>query len=95
MDWSGNDDDENALQRGFQGEGSAGGDQGDLMLAARRQARCPPQMIATWKRQAIGGMADIFSGAGGVAKDTGEREVEKLHASIGQRSLSGSRRHER
>ena len=41
-------------------------------------------MIASWKRQAIDGMAGTFSGAGDAAKAISESEVEKLHAKIGQ-----------
>ena len=41
-------------------------------------------MIASWKRQAIGGMAGTFSGAGDAAKAVSEGEEEKLHAKIGQ-----------
>ena len=41
-------------------------------------------MIASWKRQAIDGMAGTFSGAGDVARAASESEVEKLHAKIGQ-----------
>jgi len=41
-------------------------------------------MIASWKRQAIDGMAGTFSGAGDVARVVSESEVEKLHAKIGQ-----------
>ena len=41
-------------------------------------------MIASWKRQAIDGMAGTFSGAGDVAKAVSESEVERLHAKIGQ-----------
>ena len=41
-------------------------------------------MIASWKRQAIDGMASTFSGAGDVARAASESEVEKLHAKIGQ-----------
>ena len=41
-------------------------------------------MIASWKRQAIDGMAGTFSGAGDVAKAVSEGEVERLHAKIGQ-----------
>jgi len=41
-------------------------------------------MIASWKRQAIDGMAGTFSGAGDAAKAASESEVEKLHAKIGQ-----------
>ncbi|TPG12868.1 IS3 family transposase [Sphingomonas koreensis] len=43
-----------------------------------------PTMIATWKRQAIEGMAATFSGASEAAKAAGDTEIEKLHAKIGQ-----------
>lgn len=41
-------------------------------------------MIASWKRQAVAGMAEAFSGSGDAAKAASEAEVEKLHAKIGQ-----------
>ncbi len=41
-------------------------------------------MIAAWKHQAIEGMASTFSGARDAAKATGDAELEKLHAKIGQ-----------
>ena len=41
-------------------------------------------MIASWKRQAIEGMAGTFSGAGEAARAASEAEVDKLHAKIGQ-----------
>jgi transposase len=43
-----------------------------------------PTMIATWKRQAIEGMAATFSGTAEASKAAGEAELEKLHAKIGQ-----------
>lgn len=58
---------------------------GDLTLselAAKHGAQ--HTMIASWKRQAIDGMAGTFSGAGDAAKAFSESEVEKLHAKIGQ-----------
>ena len=51
-------------------------------LAARHGVH--PTMIATWKRQAIEGMAAIFSGATKATQAAGEAELEKLHAKIGQ-----------
>lgn len=41
-------------------------------------------MIATWKRQAIEGMAATFSGKAEMAQAVGEAEIAKLHAKIGQ-----------
>ena len=41
-------------------------------------------MVSEWKRQAVDGLASLFSGKT-EAKDTArEGEVEKLHAKIGQ-----------
>ena len=41
-------------------------------------------MIAAWKRQAIGGSALTFSGKAEAVSATGEAEVTRLHAKIGQ-----------
>ena len=41
-------------------------------------------LIATWKRQAIEGMASTFSGKAEAVAATSEAELEKLHAKIGQ-----------
>ncbi len=41
-------------------------------------------MIATWKRQAVEGMAATFSGKAEAAQATSDAELTKLHAKIGQ-----------
>jgi transposase len=41
-------------------------------------------LIATWKRQAVEGMASTFSGKAEAVAATSEAELEKLHAKIGQ-----------
>ena len=41
-------------------------------------------MIGAWKRQAMEGMSSLFEGGDHASKSTGEAEVEKLHAKIGQ-----------
>lgn len=41
-------------------------------------------VIATWKRQAIEGMASTFSGKTEAIAPPSEAELEKLHAKIGQ-----------
>jgi len=41
-------------------------------------------MIATWKRQAIEGMAETFSGKSEAAQAASEADIAKLHAKIGQ-----------
>ncbi len=43
-----------------------------------------PTMIAAWKKQAIEGMAGVFSGQSEAAETVREGEIERLHAKIGQ-----------
>jgi len=58
---------------------------GDLTLAELAAKHgVHHMMIASWKRQAIDGMAGTFSGAGDAVKAASESEVEKLQAKIGQ-----------
>ncbi|CAO3424128.1 Mobile element protein [Azospirillum doebereinerae] len=59
------------------------GDQTLAELAAKHSIH--QTIIATWKRQAIEGMASTFSGKGEAASQgVNEADVEKLHAKIGQ-----------
>ena len=46
-----------------------------------------PTMIATWKRQAIDGMAATFWSATETARAARDIEVEKLHAKTGQLAI--------
>ncbi len=41
-------------------------------------------MIAAWRKQAIEGLAGVFSGRAEAAVGAREGELEKLHAKIGQ-----------
>jgi transposase len=43
-------------------------------------------MVGEWKRQAVEGMAGVFSGKPAVQESakTSDAEVEKLHAKVGQ-----------
>jgi transposase len=41
-------------------------------------------MISEWKRQAVAGLASVFSGRTEAKEVAREGEVEKLHAKIGQ-----------
>jgi transposase len=41
-------------------------------------------MIAAWRKQAIEGLAGVFSGKAEAAEGARDGEVEKLHAKIGQ-----------
>jgi len=51
-------------------------------LAARFDIH--PNMIAQWKRQAVEGMADIFSSKVVRRQEVGESQIKELHAKIGQ-----------
>lgn len=43
-----------------------------------------PTMISGWKRTAIENMASAFGGTSPIAPQISEKDVEKLHAKIGQ-----------
>jgi transposase len=58
---------------------------GELTLAELSAKHSIHQtMIAAWKRQAIEGLASTFSGKAEAAQATGEAELTRLHAKIGQ-----------
>lgn len=58
---------------------------GDLTLAELASKHGIHQtMIATWKRQAIEGMAATFSGKSEAGSAASEAETARLHAKIGQ-----------
>jgi transposase-like protein len=56
------------------------GDKTEQEIAAKH--RLHPNQVSTWKRQAIDGMADVFSG--GKQSGPTEAEVKELHAKIGR-----------
>ena len=51
-------------------------------LAARYELH--PNMITTWKRQAIDNMAVAFSGAAERSSKADDAQIKELHAKIGQ-----------
>ena len=59
------------------------GDKTVQEIAAKHQLH--PNQVSTWKRQAIDGMADVFSG--GMQSGSTEAEVKELHAKIGRLAL--------
>ena len=56
------------------------GDKTVQEIAAKHQLH--PNQVSTWKRQAIEGMVDVFSG--GKQSGPTEDEVKELHAKIGK-----------
>jgi transposase len=58
------------------------GEQTLAQLAAKYEVH--HVMIATWKKQAIEGMASTFSGKSDASQAAQESDIEKLHAKIGQ-----------
>lgn len=79
------EDDEEALQRRFQGEGVAGSDpwRADADGAGRKAWRSPHDDCVV-EAAAIAGMAGTFSGGGEASRAASDAEVDKLHAKIGQ-----------
>ncbi len=57
------------------------GDRTIQEIAGRHQVH--PNQVSTWKRQAVEGMAEVFS-RGGKAEGPTETEVKELHAKIGR-----------
>ena len=51
-------------------------------IAARHQVH--PNQVSTWKRQAMEGLSEVFSGGGDRRARDHESEVRDLHAKIGE-----------
>lgn len=58
------------------------GEQTVAQLAAKHGIH--QTMINAWKKQAIAGMAGVFSGTAEAAEAARESEIDQLHAKIGQ-----------
>jgi len=58
-----------------------GGDRTTQEITAKHQVH--PNQVSTWKRQAVEGMADVFS-RGGKPEGPSEAEIKELHAKIGR-----------
>ena len=82
---SGHEDDEKAVQFGFQGKVALEAIRGE-MTASQLVAKhgIHHTVIGGWKRQAMEGLASLFNVGERAAKVGGEAEIEKLHAKIGQ-----------
>ncbi len=46
-----------------------------------------PNMIAQWKRQAVEGLAQVFSDGSGKREEVSEAQIKELHAKIGQLTI--------
>jgi transposase len=58
---------------------------GDLTLAQLATKHGLHQaMISTWRKQAVDGMAQVFSGKAEASEVSQQVDIEKLHAKIGQ-----------
>ena len=73
------------VQRGLQGEGSAGALRGDKTIqeiAARHKVH--PNQVSTWKQRAVEGMREVFSKGAERSRGEHEGEIRDLHAKIGE-----------
>lgn len=46
-----------------------------------------PNMVSQWKKQAVDGMADVFSGKSSRKDAATDATIEKLHAKIGELTI--------
>mgnify|MGYP000279783361 FL=1 len=60
------------------------GDKTIQEIAAKYQVH--PNQVSTWKRQAMDGMADLFS-RGGKPSGPSDAEIKDLHAKIGRLTI--------
>ena len=60
------------------------GDKTIQEIAAKYQVH--PNQVSTWKRQAMDGMADLFS-KGGKPSGPSDAEIKELHAKIGRLTI--------
>lgn len=58
------------------------GDRTIQEIASRHKVH--PNQVSAWKRQAIDGLGDVFSGSADRSRQEHETEVHDLHAKIGQ-----------
>ena len=58
------------------------GDRTIQEIAAKHKVH--PNQVSTWKRQAVGGLGEVFSNGAARAGRDHEAEVHELHAKIGE-----------
>ncbi len=58
------------------------GDQTIQEIASRHKVH--PNQVSSWKRQAIDGLGDVFSGGADRARLDHDAEIKELHAKIGE-----------
>ena len=69
----------------FQGAGGAGSAAGHKTIQEiATKHKVHPNQVSTWKRQAIDGLGDVFSGGADRARSDHGSEIKELHAKIGE-----------
>ena len=58
------------------------GDKTNQEIATKHKVH--PNQVSTWKRQAIDGLGDVFSGGADRARSDHGSEIKELHAKIGE-----------
>ena len=54
------------------------------LVGVNRIGKVHPNQVSTWKRQAIDGLGDVFSGGADRARSDHGSEIKELHAKIGE-----------
>jgi len=58
--------------------------EGSTIVEIATRYNIHPNQVSEWKKQAIEGLADVFTGKNGRNEATHEAQITELHAKIGQ-----------
>ena len=58
--------------------------EGSTIVEIAARYNIHPNQVSEWKKQAIEGLADVFTGKSGRNEATHEAQITELHAKIGQ-----------
>jgi transposase len=58
--------------------------EGSTIVEIAARYNIPPNQVSEWKKRAIEGLSDVFSGKAGCNDGAHEAQIKELHAKIGE-----------